>query len=53
MYAVDYASFTSIEDITKAIININKKTIACQQWTYDSSVYPRTIITDVSSHTKP
>ncbi len=36
-----------MEDIIEAI-GINNKTIACQNWTYDTSVYPRTIITDVS-----
>ncbi len=45
---LEYSSFKSIEDINDAI-SINNKTRPCQKWTYDTSFYPRTIITDVSN----
>ena len=48
IYDLEYSSFKSIEDINEAVI-INNKTRACQKWTYDTSLYPRTIITDVSN----
>ncbi len=47
IYDVDYSSFKSIEAVTEAV-NINNRTKACQKWIYDTSLYPRTIITDVS-----
>jgi hypothetical protein len=45
---VDYSSMKSEESIADAIIGLNNKTRPCQKWSYDTSIYPRTIITDVN-----
>ena len=37
----------SADEISNAIATSNK-TRPCHKWSYDTSVYPRTIITDVS-----
>jgi len=44
---VDYSSLRSPDEIADAI-GLKNKTRPCQKWSYDNSIYPRTIITDVN-----
>jgi len=36
------------EEAVADAIGLNNKTRPCQEWSYDTSSYPRTIITDVN-----